>query len=79
MLHFIPRENLTIKNGEENLTEYRFNKKQIAHQFCKTCGVQAFAYGEDGDGNKTAAINIRCLENINLDSLTVTPFNGKDY
>ncbi|MEX0917598.1 MAG: GFA family protein [Candidatus Paceibacterota bacterium] len=78
ILTFLPKSQFTLKSGEDNLTEYRFNKKQLAHQFCKTCGVQAFAFGTGEDGTETAAINLRCVEGIDIDSLTLNRYNGKD-
>ena len=49
LLSFVPREQVTILQGEDNLTEYRFNKKHIAHVFCKTCGVQPFGRAGNAD------------------------------
>ncbi len=36
-------------------------------------------YGEahDPQGNAIAAVNIRCLEGIDLDKIPVTPFDGR--
>lgn len=79
VLAFIPRNNFTLTSGADNLTEYRFNKKQIAHQFCKTCGVQCFAYGSDQEGNETVAINLRTVDSIDTDTLEIQKFNGKDF
>ena len=45
VLAFAPRAAFTLKSGEDQLGEYRFNKHNIAHMFCKTCGVQPFGFG----------------------------------
>lgn len=79
LLHFIPRQKLTLTSGEDDLIEYRFNKKVIAHLFCKICGVQPFGFGIGPDGTKTAALNVRCIDDIELDALEVQGFNGKDF
>ena len=79
LLHFIPRVSFTLTSGEDNLTEYRFNKKKIAHLFCKTCGIEGFGFGEGEDGSKMVALNVRCLEDIDLDTLEIQQFNGKEY
>jgi len=39
LLAFTPHENFTLEQGEGSLTEYRFNKRVIAHQFCKVCAL----------------------------------------
>lgn len=78
LLAFVPGENFTLLSGEDNLTEYRFNKKFIAHLFCKTCGVQAFGRGTSPEGKETVAVNVRCLEGINPTSLTIEQFDGKN-
>ncbi|MGH7141027.1 MAG: GFA family protein [Minisyncoccia bacterium] len=79
LLTFVPPEQFRLIMGEENLTEYRFNQKRIAHLFCKTCGVQSFARGEKRDGTPMVAINVRCLYGVDTKSLTLTPVNGKDF
>ncbi len=79
LLTFVPESQFKLLSGEENLTEYRFNKNVIQHLFCKTCGVQPFGKGQDEKGNKTVAINVRCLEGVDVDKLTLTSFDGKNW
>lgn len=79
ILAFVPAEAFTLKSGSENLTEYRFNKKQIAHLFCKTCGVQCFGRGTSPDGKETVAVNVRCLPDIDTTTLTITKVDGKNF
>ena len=78
-LAFYPRSQFTLHTGEDNLTEYLFNKKVIHHLFCKTCGVQSFAYGKDENGGDTVAINVRTIPDIDQEALTINKFNGRDY
>ena len=77
LLWFVPRAQFKLLQGAENLTTYKFNKHIIAHQFCITCGCQAFAYGVAPSGAEMAAINIRCLPDVELSSLTRFPFDGR--
>lgn len=77
ILAFAPATNFTLLSGEDMLTEYRFNKKKIAHVFCKVCGVQSFGRGTDQAGNETVMINARCLEGVNLSTLQSGKFDGK--
>lgn len=78
-LLFLPKSQFTLLSGEENLTEYRFGKKSLAHLFCKTCGVQCFATGKDEKGNGTVAINLRTVEDIDLTNVPTQEFNGRDF
>jgi hypothetical protein len=41
------------------------------------CGIHPYAEGRDPKGNAMAAINIRCLEDIDLASIPVTRFEGR--
>lgn len=76
-LAFVPSGQFVLQTGADNLTEYRFNKKQIAHLFCKTCGIESFGRGQGPDGSETVAVNLRCLEGIDLKTLPTTEYDGK--
>jgi hypothetical protein len=75
VLSFVPHEQFHLETGEDNLSTYNFNKKVIDHQFCKTCGVQAFGQNKE---RTTAAINLRCVDDIELKDVEITEYNGKD-
>ena len=77
ILAFIPETNFKLISGSDNLTDYQFGKKKLHHTFCKTCGVTAFASGTAPDGTKMKAINVRCLEGIDLKTLTIHEYDGK--
>ena len=77
LLAFVPMANFTLLQGEEALADYQFNKKVIHHLFCTTCGVRSFARGIGPDGTEMAAINVRCLEGVDLASLDVVHFDGR--
>jgi hypothetical protein len=50
---------------------------RLKHRFCPVCGIHPYAEGRDPKGNAMAAINIRCLEDIDLASIPVTHFEGR--
>ena len=79
LLKFIPADKFNLRSGENNLQEYRFNKKQIAHLFCKTCGVQSFGRGKDQESNETVALNVRCIPDLNIESLKIKKVDGKSW
>ncbi len=78
LLNFVPATQFTLLAGEESLTEYLFNKNLIHHRFCNICGVEPFATGEK-DGVAMVGLNVRSLDNIDLDTLKLTPFDGKSW
>ncbi len=79
ILTFTPAEQFALVSGEDGLTEYRFNKKTLSHVFCSTCGVQSFARGKGPDGKEMAALNARCIDNIDLAALNPAPIDGKSF
>lgn len=79
VLAFAPRDSFTLHSGENNLTEYLFNRKQIRHVFCKTCGVESFAYGQMPDGSPVAAINVNCLEGVDPRALSPQHVDGRSH
>ncbi len=79
LLTFIPATSFDLVKGESNLTNYQFHKKQIHHLFCKTCGVTSFAQGAMPDGTKMIALNVRCLEGFDIDSVPTNKIDGKSF
>ncbi len=75
ILSFVPTETFTLTHGEDMLTSYRFNKKHIDHVFCKQCGTQSFARGITFP---QVAINVRCLDGVDTDTLASDRYNGKE-
>lgn len=74
LLTFVPKAQFALKTGEDSLTTYHFNKKQIDHVFCKICGVQSFA--QSGD---MVAINLSCIEGLDTDALQIQKVDGKNF
>ena len=77
LLSFTPDKNFRLLKGEENLTDYLFNKQIIHHYFCKTCGVGVFGKGALPDGTPMRAVNVRCLDDFDIGMVPVTEFDGK--
>src|SRR5690348_13181056 len=61
----VPRDRFHLSKSE-NLGTYTFNKHRVQHHFCRTCGMNPYAEANDPKGNPIVAINIRCLEDIDL-------------
>jgi hypothetical protein len=77
LLAFVPAEQFALRAGNDDLTDYQFNKRVIHHLFCSQCGVASFARGRMPDGKEMVAINVRCLDGVDVASLKLTPYDGK--
>jgi hypothetical protein len=77
LMWFVPREDLQLLTPDENASTYTFNKHVIKHRFCPTCGMHPYGEGVDSKGHAMAAINIRCLEGIEPETIPVKHFDGR--
>lgn len=77
LLWFVPRDKLTLRTREDAASTYTFNKHAIQHRFCPTCGIHPYGEGTDPKGNRMAAINLRCIEDLDLSAIPVHEFNGR--
>lgn len=76
ILAFVPSEKFTLLQGKDNLTDYQFGKKTIHHLFCPVCGVASFGKGTGPEG-EMIAVNVRCLDDVDVDVLKITQVDGK--
>lgn len=77
LMTFVPLEQLKLLSGEDGLSDYQFGKKSVHHLFCRTCGVAPFGSGTAPDGKKMYAVNVRCLDGVDVSTLAITSFDGK--
>ncbi|MFI4967315.1 MAG: GFA family protein [Gammaproteobacteria bacterium] len=77
LLWFVPAAKFTLKTPEGNMAHYTFNKHRIKHYFCPACGSAPFGMGEDGKGNRTVAVNVRCLEGVDPRNLKIKFVDGR--
>lgn len=77
LLWFVPRGQLRLTTPEEDASTYTFHKHVIKHRFCAACGIHPFGEGADPKGNAIAAVNLRCIEGLDLDKVPVTHFDGR--
>lgn len=76
IMAFVPEDSFKLLEGEDELSDYRFNKEVIAHLFCETCGVRSFSRGDSPNG-PMIAVNVRCLDDVDLDALEIHQYDGK--
>jgi hypothetical protein len=77
LMWFVPRSALTLLTPDGNASTYTFNKHVIQHRFCPTCGMHPYGEGQAPNGEAMAAINVRCLEGIELDAIALTHYDGR--
>lgn len=77
-LHLIvPADRFKLLAGREALSTYTFNTHIAKHFFCSTCGVKSFYVPRSHpDG---ISVNARCLDRGSVASMTVKPFNGREW
>ena len=77
-LHLIvPAERFKLLKGGDALTSYTFNTGVAKHLFCGTCGVKSFYVPRSHpDG---FSVNARCIDSGTIQSITVSPFNGREW
>jgi hypothetical protein len=78
LLAFAPVTQFRLLSGDTDLASYEFNRHLISHKFCSTCGIQSFAIGKNPKtGAEMAAINVRCLDDLDPDAFNVRKVDGK--
>jgi hypothetical protein len=74
---FVGADQFKLHSGDD-LTDYQFAKKIIHHMFCPTCGVGSFSRGTSPkDGREMVAVNVRCLDDVDIAALQPTPIDGR--
>jgi hypothetical protein len=77
LLMFVSPEDFKLERGEDQLTDYQFNKRVVHHLFCKTCGIKPFARGV-GPKGPSVAINLRCLDDVDVFQQPRQQYDGKN-
>lgn len=77
-LHLIVDDDqFKLLQGRESLTLYTFNTHAAQHLFCSVCGVKSFYKPRSHpDG---VSVNVRCIDAGSIASMSITPFNGRDW
>ncbi len=77
-LHLIaPRSRFHVVSGPEILTTYQFNTGAAKHLFCSHCGVKSFYVPRSHPDSYS--VNARCLDDGSVESMRITPFDGRDW
>jgi hypothetical protein len=76
-LTFAPAAKFELLSGDDALTDYQFGRKHIHHLFCSRCGIRSFTRGAGRSGEPMVSINVRCLDEVDLDAVPRRPFDGR--
>jgi hypothetical protein len=74
---FVKPEHFALRAGSDELVDYQFNKKIIHHLFCAQCGVGSYSRGVGPGGQEMIAINVRCLDGVDVSTLATKHFDGR--
>lgn len=77
LMWFVPRNKLQLLTPESAAGTYTFNKHVIKHRFCTKCGIHPYGEAAGPDGQLMAAVNLRCIEGIDLDAIPVQHYDGR--
>jgi hypothetical protein len=77
LLTFVPAAAFDLLSGADALVDYQFARRHIHHKFCAACGIRSFAHGEAPGGGEMVAVNVRCLDDVDVGALTLHHFDGK--
>lgn len=73
---FVKRDQIKFSTPESQLSTYQFGKKSISHHFCAVCGCAPLGTSVY-NGVAMAAINVRCLENVDISALKISEVDGR--
>ena len=77
-LHLIvDRSWFRLLSSPDAVTLYQFNTQTAKHYFCPVCGIHSY-YIPRSHPDKID-VNVRCLEGVDLQTLTIQPFNGQEW
>ncbi|HKD67518.1 MAG TPA: GFA family protein [Candidatus Binataceae bacterium] len=69
---FVAPDKLRVLTSESALATYTFKSHKLKHHFCPNCGCAPFVRAAEG-----AAVNVRCLDGVEIAGLKVKPFDGR--
>lgn len=71
-------ESVRLLAGQADLTKYQFNTQTDQHMFCRHCGVHPFVIGHSPRWGDFHAVNVSCLDDIDIDELLAVPITYLD-
>ena len=73
----VSRDDFTLEQGEEDLTEYKFNTGTARHLFCRVCGIKSFYVPRSHPHG--ISVNVRCLDPGTVANVELHAFDGAHW
>ena len=75
----VKSDQFRLISGEHDLQLYQFNKKIARHQFCRHCGIHAFANPRAYPDQ--VVVNVRCLDDFDVFSndIAINDIDGRNW
>jgi hypothetical protein len=74
---FVSRKNFRLLKGDNELSTYTFNTGVAQHYFCGHCGIKSFYIPRSHP--EGYSVNVHCLHPATIESITVEPFDGRNW
>lgn len=74
---YVPESDFRLLTPPGALTSYQFGTMTSENPFCRRCGTAPFRRPRS-DPDKIA-VNVRCLEGVDLDALEIRCFDGRNW
>jgi hypothetical protein len=76
LLWFVPADRFRLLTPASAVNTYRFHQHHIQHHFCTNCGIHPYGEGTDPQGRRMTAVNLRCVDGVDLESIPKQEFDG---
>lgn len=77
LLWFVPSAAFRLGGNPDDVARYSFGQHRIQHCYCRHCGIHPFGEGRSPEGQPMVAVNVRCLDDLDAESLPVRRFDGR--
>ena len=77
LLWAVSHDRLRLVAWGDDFGRYTFGRGAIAHRFCRSCGIHHFAEDVSEGSERSAYVNINCLDDLDLAAVEVFDFDGR--
>lgn len=74
---YVAPDHFRLETSWEAIETYQFGTRTAKHHFCRRCGLSAFRRARSDPD--FVDVNVRCLEDVDLETLSTAPFDGVNW